>query len=113
VAPKRASVDQRYSRGQFAEITEALMASSTTPVPKRWRAGGARWLVTVILTLGTGRAGLQLFFNVSRGAPAAKLFCYISWDLHSAAAIVPAVPVRSHLLELLPHVPGVGLRLRP
>jgi membrane protein len=102
---------ERYLAVNSPEITEALMGFvNNTSAKALGELGGAALLVTVILTLGTVEQAFNSIFNVSRGRTWLRKFSdYISVIFTVPLLIVAAVPVRSHLLELLPHVPGVGL----
>src|ERR1700680_831899 len=102
---------ERYLAVNSPEITEALMGFVNNISAKALgELGGAALLVTVILTLGTVEQAFNNIFNVSRGRTWLRKFSdYISVIFTVPLLIVAAVPVRAHLLQLLPHVPGVGL----
>lgn len=102
---------ERYLAVNSPEITNTLMGFvSNTSAKALGEMGGAALLITVILTLGTVEQAFNSIFNVSRGRTWLRKFSdYLSVIFTVPLLIVAAVPVRSHLLHLLPNVPGVGL----
>jgi membrane protein len=102
---------ERYLAVNSPEITNTLMGFvNNTSAKALGEMGGAALLITVILTLGTVEQAFNSIFNVSRGRTWLRKFSdYLSVIFTVPLLIVAAVPVRSHLLQLLPHVPGVGL----
>jgi len=85
------------------------MASSTTPVPKRWASLVAPRCCHRHLTLGTVEQAFNSIFNVSPGRTwAAKFSDYIS-VISQAALIVAAVRCDPICWNCCRHVPGVGL----
>lgn len=102
---------EHYLAVNSPEITNTLMGFvSNTSAKALGELGGAALLITVILTLGTVEQAFNSIFNVSRGRTWLRKFSdYLSVIFTVPLLIVAAVPVRAHLLQLLPNVPGVGL----
>ncbi|MGH7915828.1 MAG: YhjD/YihY/BrkB family envelope integrity protein, partial [Candidatus Binataceae bacterium] len=72
--------------------------------------GAAMLLVTVVITLGTVEAAFNNIFNVAHGRRLLRKFAdYLSVTFTVPLLMVAAVPVNVHLLDALPHVPGVAL----
>jgi membrane protein len=71
--------------------------------------GGAILLVTTILTLGTIEQAFNSIFNVARGRTWLRKFSdYLSVIFTVPLLVVAAVPVRAHLSQELPQVPGAA-----
>ena len=101
---------ERYLAVNSPEITEALMGFVNNISAKALgEVGGAVLLVTVILTLGTIEQAFNSIFKVSRGRTWLRKFSdYLSVVFTVPLLVVAAVPVRSHLMPVLPHVPGAA-----
>jgi membrane protein len=101
---------ERYLAVDSPEITEALMGFiSNTNAKALGEIGGAVLLVTVILTLGTIEQAFNSIFKVPRGRTWLRKFSdYLSVIFTVPLLVVAAVPVRVHLLRVLPHIPGAA-----
>jgi len=101
---------EHYLAVNSPEITDALMGFVTNTSAKALgEIGGAVLLVTVILTLGTVENAFNSIFNVSRGRTWLRKFSdYLSVVFTVPLLVVAAVVMRSHLMQALPHVPGVA-----
>ncbi len=102
---------ERYLAVNSPEITDTLMGYvNNTSAKSLGEVGGAILLVTVILTLSTVEQAFNSIFNVSRGRTWLRKFSdYLSVVFTMPLLMVAAVPLRSHLMSLLPtSVPDVG-----
>src|SRR5579863_10135961 len=101
---------ERYLAVNSPQITDALMGFVNNMNAKALgEIGGAVLLVTVIMTLGTIEQAFNSIFNVARGRSWLRKFSdYLSVIFTVPLLVVAAVPVRSHLLHALPHVPGAA-----
>ncbi len=71
--------------------------------------GGATLLITTILTLGAIENAFNAIFNVVRGRTWLRKFSdYLSVTFTVPLLVVAAVPMRTHLLRVLPHLPGAA-----
>jgi membrane protein len=101
---------ERYLAVNSPEITNTLMGYiNNTSATALGEVGGAILLVTVVLTLSTVEQAFNSIFNVSRGRTWLRKFSdYLSVVFTVPLLLVAAVPARSGLMLMLPHVPDVG-----
>jgi membrane protein len=101
---------ERFLAVNSPEITDTLMGYvNNTNAKSLGELGSAVLLVTVVLTLGTIEQAFDTIFNVSRGRTWLRKFSdYLSVVFTVPLLLVAAVPARSHLMLMLPHVPYVG-----
>lgn len=101
---------ERYLALDSPEIAGAIMGFvKNINARALGEVGGAVLLVTVILTLGTIEQAFNSIFNVSRGRTLLRKFSdYLSVTFTVPLMVIAAVAVRTHLMRVLPHVPGAA-----